>query len=889
MGTLSGSIPVSTTKQHFTKTVTQPTSGAASGVQVRLDNLTGNVTISNLKIELGNVATDYTPAPEDIDSSIGSINDTLSKQSSSISQLNNAITSKVEKTDVYTKSESDGKISSAVSTAKSEIKQTTDSITSSVNSVSQKVADTSQNIVRNTSFINNLDYWSVSAGVIDSSKAVDGNNAVKIEVSGQTADVWRGIISNRINVGAGQSYNASIYTYADDLSLDTSGSSYYLEVEWFNAAGTRISTSRTQCKPSSVNNWQRFNFNVKAPSNAIECTFRAYVQRNGRMWVSRPMFVLGDKLPSTYAPMTADNALTDMNTQINQTAYEVSTNVVKKGNVVTSINASSEGVRIKGDKIDISGAVTFNSLNPDMQSKVNAGTSALSAFNDLDVGGTNMLTGTNFDSLSGFYRWGSGVINNITNDSYVGFNYLQMETKDGSGNYLTVSKGTAIGVQTNGHTFRVIKGRQYTVSMIIATSELDGVLDYCYLMHGNGSNSYSLPNVNTYDFPYVIDVSSGSPATRGYYKVSYTFTADVTDDKAYILVGGRTTRDLDASSGYAWIRISQLQVEEGNKATSWSPSPVDVAQRIVEGKLYIRGTGYDRSGNRILRINDREVYSLSGRGLRLTTIDRNTLATTFDQTYDVYSGSTARQDLANKLNSLSDDVIVTVTSYDAIHTADGVSDALARCGGSGVTLTYRNPYALIGIPNIGKGAGIEVYYPAGSSSPYAEISTRVENGVPVGINVSSLKAINDAQSTADSAVSKANSAQSSANSAQSTANSATSKANSAQSAADSAQATANSAKSDIADMSSDGKITPIEKVQLKKEWATIVAEKTTLYNMGSTFGKTSERDAFNTSYNNLNTLLNGTGGVLTNMSSTSTVTGSTFRNTFDDYYDKRLF
>ncbi|PGO60730.1 poly-gamma-glutamate hydrolase family protein [Priestia megaterium] len=100
------------------------------------------------------------------------------------------------------------------------------------------------------------------------------------------------------------------------------------------------------------------------------------------------------------------------------------------------------------------------------------------------------------------------------------------------------------------------------------------------------------------------------------------------------------------------------------------------------------------------------------------------------------------------------------------------------------------------------------------------------------------------------------------------------------------ETTANKAKSDIADMSSDSKITPIEKVQLKKEWATITAEKTTYYNMGTTFGVTSQRDAYNTSYNALNTLLNGTGGVLTSMTTTSTVNATTFRATFDDYYDK---
>ncbi|MEK1828990.1 hypothetical protein AAAC51_07525 [Priestia megaterium] len=95
--------------------------------------------IHSIKLEEGNRTTEWTAAGEDIDGSISSINSTLSTQSSSITQLKNSITSKVEKSDVYTKSETDGKISSSVSAAKSEIKQTTDGITSSVTATNTKI------------------------------------------------------------------------------------------------------------------------------------------------------------------------------------------------------------------------------------------------------------------------------------------------------------------------------------------------------------------------------------------------------------------------------------------------------------------------------------------------------------------------------------------------------------------------------------------------------------------------------------------------------------------------------------------------------------------------------------------------------------------------------
>ena len=65
---------VSNNSGHYKNTVGLNAAGYSSGiansVMFRQDNLQGNVTISNLKLEAGNVATDWTPAPEDIDSAI---------------------------------------------------------------------------------------------------------------------------------------------------------------------------------------------------------------------------------------------------------------------------------------------------------------------------------------------------------------------------------------------------------------------------------------------------------------------------------------------------------------------------------------------------------------------------------------------------------------------------------------------------------------------------------------------------------------------------------------------------------------------------------------------------------------------------------------------------
>lgn len=91
----------------------------------------------------------------------------------------------------------------------------------------------------------------------------------------------------------------------------------------------------------------------------------------------------------------------------------------------------------------------------------------------------------------------------------------------------------------------------------------------------------------------------------------------------------------------------------------------------------------------------------------------------------------------------------------------------------------------------------------------------------------------------------------------------------------------------ITDMSTDGKITPLEKQQLKKEWSTISVEKTSYESLATTYVITTEKTNYVNSYNTLNTTLNGASGILVDMTTTSTVDMNTFRSQFNDYYDKK--
>ncbi len=139
-----------------------------------------------------------------------------------------------------------------------------------------------------------------------------------------------------------------------------------------------------------------------------------------------------------------------------------------------------------------------------------------------------------------------------------------------------------------------------------------------------------------------------------------------------------------------------------------------------------------------------------------------------------------------------------------------------------------------------------------------------------------------AKELADKAQTDANNAQNSANNAQSSANQAQTDATNAQNSANKAQADANKANQSIADLSNDNLVTPNEKLDLKKEWEIIVAEKPKNDAQADKFGVS--KTTYGTAYNALNTYLTP---ILANLTINSAIVGQTMRDTFKTYYSAR--
>jgi hypothetical protein len=139
-----------------------------------------------------------------------------------------------------------------------------------------------------------------------------------------------------------------------------------------------------------------------------------------------------------------------------------------------------------------------------------------------------------------------------------------------------------------------------------------------------------------------------------------------------------------------------------------------------------------------------------------------------------------------------------------------------------------------------------------------------------------------AKKAADDAAAKAEEAAESASEAAQKAIEAKTAADNAAKAAKNAQTDADEANSMLSDIANDNKLTAQEKQQTKKEWDVIVSEKPKNDASADKFGVS--KTAYGSAYTALSTYITP---LLSNLSSTSNITGTEFREKFKAYYDAR--
>lgn len=372
---------VGTTKKHYVATI-KLNGFSQQGVYLRLDNVpsTATITFSNMKLELGSNATDYSENPSD-----NATVDAVSSISQTVDSIQTTVRGKVDN-DVY----------------QSKLTQLSNQITSIVGQVNN-LGQT--NIIYNSEFTQNAEGWSKAANFYVTSGIWSDHTTGGMGIHTITGgDQWYALLSKKIPVltNSNTQYSAS----CDVIISSTSNDSYsYAQVmiEYLNESGTRSS-------------YKSYDIGIRADSdanNTIPANKSYTVQLNGsspdanakyvRMSLrirgiayvrfKHPMLVIGDTVGQYQADTVGSAEIALMNNNINLK--------VSKDGVVNAINVSPEGTTIYGNKLRITAATYIdNAVIKDAMienlsaNKLTAGTINAAHINVINLNANNITTGT---------------------------------------------------------------------------------------------------------------------------------------------------------------------------------------------------------------------------------------------------------------------------------------------------------------------------------------------------------------------------------------------------------------------------------------------------------------------------------------------------------------
>lgn len=340
---------------------TQPDTHAIIFMVRSLKGATGPFRISKVKFEKGNVATDYTTAPEDQIQQFAAFDTTLKTYRNDLDILKDGMSFRV-----------------------SEIAQ-----------INNKIAELGiQNLVYNSEFINNAEGWS----------NIGDNPAGTILFANNEWDSWKGanglafrettppnryLISNSRNfkVLSGQKLSASVQMHVTD-TITNGNNKAGLEIWFFDVNGNNISHSYqpSQYVDNFRNGHQQLLYcdDVVVPNNAKQAYLRLFVFGVANVIFNQPMVTFS----STHLPYTHDaqmiGSLQDKYAALDVKVNGINSTVVNK--------ADLSYVDQRANQLQL-------------------------ALTSLSVGGTNLLGGTSTEARSNeapTSGWIEGAVYNTT-------------------------------------------------------------------------------------------------------------------------------------------------------------------------------------------------------------------------------------------------------------------------------------------------------------------------------------------------------------------------------------------------------------------------------------------------------------------------------------------
>lgn len=584
--------------------------------------------VRNVKVEKGNIVTDWTPAPEDIDSSISDIKNITETNTTSISAIQGQISTLISNTTVTV----DGK-EKTLKDAYSGTVQTVNSInttigehTSTINTLNGTVSSNSSKITSIQTDLNGIK-TSVSSvqSDLNSTKSQLSSLSTTLDGFESRVETTESNLSN-LNVGG----RNVLYNSGDFVDLShwgSYGNIFYASISQNELTITRkgndSSIHLTQDMTIDLENGQIYTLSIYAKSNLImnfnpglkrvsdqscvqfsnpigsfdfvvsgryenhSITF-THTLASGRymLWWSstgRPEFIVNIKniklekgnIATDWTPAPedvqdyTDTQISSAKTEIKQTTDSISQSVLSINSNITTINNTLGNKAEKSTVESISNSVTslnttLNGITGRVSSLETNTTTLTTKLNDLSVGGRNLLLNSDFENSVNNWSSSHNASKIIITD-FSSIGTFPIDVKRCIKITSAINQSYGYIVPYKGNYFGLESEQKYTISFyIFVPSSNIGNAEVRIYYDNSGWNGGS----------YFCVISERDKWVRK----SLTFISDKTyASKTILAIGLRNT----PSSGGDIAYIANPKLELGNILTDWTPAPEDIDNSIT--------------------------------------------------------------------------------------------------------------------------------------------------------------------------------------------------------------------------------------------------------------------------------------------------------------------
>ena len=677
---------------HFEHSITANAWDGTTGISACIQFGTKSVgkfhfRMRNVKLEKGTKATAWSPAPEDSDDKYTSktefkqTTDKISATATAASQNASSALSKVSSLEVSVDGidtrveEVASDADEAIKTA-SQVSQRVDSLSSTITQVQgdiDRIDANSQNFITNPQFKSgnadgvlntNMNATDSNPGVLPGTATTFGKSSSGYDNRAENVKIK--FIKNhtyRIEIDA-RLASDNAYTGTDGLGL----------FFWFMAADNpglsknQYTGLNANLIPSGTKEWTHASYDYKPTMGDDDprIIFRpAYRVAPSSRWLVTN-FTCTDVTAIAEAQKDADTANSTANSALS-----------KSSSVEQNLNSFKTSVsQMYETKSDASSKQSSlqQSVN-NLRTEVSETYTTKKEFNNLQVGGTNLLAGTNNGTTgwSGSTKGGNVSITAIHSPSKL-VDYPRIEFTDSGSRWRVATYNDASRART---IVANSAGKKFTLSFDAAVTSSNGTNKTIQVFFKEGDStdniitfgSFSVPNVEVWNHYELTGTSAGGSITKQviYFDLS---TAMAVDGTAF--------------------KVCNLKLEEGNKATPWSPAPEDLLSTTDAAQTYSTKSYVDQT-SRTVSLGVVEEYKNGQHGSALATqsditATKNSITQTVSQTYlsktdatkTYLNKDTAASTYATKteVKQTSDSLTVTISS--AVSKAESAATAASK-------------------------------------------------------------------------------------------------------------------------------------------------------------------------------------------------------------------